>query len=76
MIQGSNLYHKTDQIRRFPRLLRITSMGNPVDEEGEADAVEDVVEEDLCGWVMVLVLVLLFVLVLELINGRCRGGYH
>ena len=51
-------------------------MGNPVDEEGEADAVEDVVEEDLCGWVMVLVLVLLFVLVLELINGRCRGGYH
>ena len=44
-------------------------MGNPVDEEGEADAVEDVVEEDLCGWVMVLVLVLLFVLVLELIYG-------
>ena len=46
-------------------------MGNPVDEEGEADAVEDVVEEDLCGWV--LVLVLLLVLVLELINGNWRG---
>ena len=47
-------------------------MGNPVDEEGEADAVEDVVEEDLCGWVLVLLLVLIS----EFINGRCRGGYH
>ena len=35
----------------------MTSKGDHVDEEGEADAVEDVVEEDLCGWVMVLFLV-------------------
>ena len=28
-------------------------MGNPVDEKGEADAVEDVIEENLCGWVLV-----------------------
>ena len=33
----------------------MTSKGDHVDEEGEADAVEDVIEKDLCGWVIALV---------------------
>ena len=55
-----HLYHQPDQIRGFPRLHWMSSMGDEVDEEGVADAVEDVIEEDLCGWVMELVLLLVF----------------
>ena len=44
---STDLYQKENQIGRLPRLKRKSSFGNAVDETGEEDAMEEVVQEDL-----------------------------
>ena len=50
---STDLYQKENQIGRLPRLKWKSSFGNAVDETGERDAMEEVVQKDLY-WRVVL----------------------
>jgi len=48
--QDDHLQKNEDHVGGIPSLYGVTSMGKKVDDEGETDAMEDVIEKDLCNF--------------------------
>lgn len=48
--QDDHLQKYEDHVRGVPRLYVVTSIGNKVEDERETDAMEDVIEKDICNF--------------------------